>query len=208
MSSDAGIAKDRAKQASTGGVVAAKAVATAEPAIADDPRRGKHLFRIATGAGTLLVVAAVVVLLSIFVLPTFRIYGTSMSPTLHEGEIVVSLKAPEYRAGDIVAFHHDNKILVKRVICGPGDWFSMQEDGMVFVNNVRLDEPYVTNADFGDCDLEMPYQVPEGEYFVMGDQRATSIDSRMSQIGCVPQDRILGKAALRVWPLDSFGLVG
>lgn len=171
-------------------------------------RRNKRVLQIiGSTISVLLTVAAIVVLLATFVFPTLRIFGTSMSPTLQEGEIAVTVKTSEYHAGDIIAFYYNNKILVKRVICGPGDWFNMQSDGTVYINNDKLDEPYVSEHGFGSCDLELPYQVPDGEYFVMGDQRMSSIDSRMSQVGCVAADRIVGHVFLRVWPLDSIGTV-
>lgn len=162
---------------------------------------------LASTLGVLLSIAAIVVLLATFAFPTFRIYGDSMAPLLREGEIVVSLKSPTYQTGDVVAFYYNNKILVKRVICGPGEWFNMQKDGAVFVNGTKLDEPYVSEEGYGSCDLTLPYQVPADQYFVMGDQRMSSIDSRMEQVGCVGEDRVVGKIVLRVWPLGSFGAV-
>lgn len=166
----------------------------------------KRVVRVlASTVGTLLTIAAIVVLLATFVFPTFKIYGDSMTPILQEGEIVVSLKSNTYSTGDIVAFYYNNKILVKRVICGSGEWFNMQRDGTVFVNGSKLDEPYVSEEGYGSCDLDLPYQVPDNQYFVMGDQRMSSVDSRMEQVGCVPEERIVGKIALRVWPLFSFG---
>lgn len=174
----------------------------------DRRKRRRRATRVLTSTiGVLLVIAAVVVLLATFVFPTFKIYGDSMTPVLQEGELVVSLKSPTYETGDIVAFYYNNKILVKRVICGPGEWFNMQEDGTVFVNGVALNEPYVSEEGYGKCDLTLPYQVPESHYFVMGDQRASSIDSRMEQVGCVPDERIVGKIWLRVWPLGAIGIV-
>lgn len=170
-------------------------------------RRRRILRIVATTIGGLLTVAAVVVLLATFLFPTLRIYGTSMTPTLQEGEIVVSVKTPEYHTGDIVAFYYNNKILVKRVICGPGDWFDMSKDGTVYVNSIKIDEPYVSEAGFGTCDIDLPYQVPDGEWFVMGDQRLSSIDSRTVQIGCVTEERMVGHVLLRVWPFDALGLV-
>lgn len=170
-------------------------------------RRQQLLRVVASTIGGLLTVAAIVVLVATFIFPTLRIYGTSMTPTLVEGEIVVSYKAPGYETGDIVAFYYNNKILVKRVICKPGDWFDMQDDGTVYVNREKIDEPYVTDEGFGKCDIELPYQVPDEQYFVMGDQRESSIDSRMTQIGCVPREQIVGRVFLRVWPLGSAGLV-
>lgn len=163
---------------------------------------------VANTVGLLLVVFAIVVLLTTFLFPTLRIYGTSMDPTLQEGNVVVSVKGSDYRQGDIVAFYYNNKIMVKRVICGPGDWFDMKEDGTVYVNNERIDEKYVLEPSFQRCDIELPYQVPDGSYFVMGDQRTTSIDLRVAQIGCIPADLIVGKVFLRVWPLNTIGVVG
>ena len=167
-------------------------------------RRRGLIVRIVSG---LVTVAAVVVLIAIYVLPTLKIYGSSMAPTLEEGEIVVSHKAPTYQSGDIVAFYYNNKILVKRVICGPGDWFDMSKSGAVYVNNVRIEEPYVVEEGFGTCDIELPFQVPEDQYFVMGDERLTSIDSRTTQVGCVPADQILGRIFLCVWPFGDMGVV-
>lgn len=171
-------------------------------------QRRRRLWRVVGSTiGGLLTVAAIVVLLATFLFPTLRIYGTSMTPTLREGEVVVSVKAPVYQTGEVIAFYYNNKILVKRVICGPGEWFNMQEDGSVYVNGTKLDEPYVSEEGFGSCDLDLPYQVPEDQYFVMGDQRISSIDSRMTQVGCVPVDRIVGRIILRVWPLESIGAI-
>ena len=170
-------------------------------------RRKRILRIIATTIGGLITVAAAVVLLATFLFPTLRIYGTSMTPTLHEGEIVISVKTPEYHTGDIVAFYYNNKILVKRVICGPGDWFDMGKDGTVYVNKTKIDEPYVSEAGYGTCDIDLPYQVPDGSWFVMGDQRLSSIDSRTEQIGCVTDERMVGHVLLRVWPLNELGIV-
>jgi len=155
----------------------------------------------------MLAIAALVVLLATFVFPTLRIYGSSMVPTLQDGEVVVSIKSSNYETGDIIAFYYNNKIFVKRVICGPSEWFNMQEDGVVYVNGSKIEEPYVSEPGFGSCDIDLPFQVPADQYFVMGDQRMSSIDSRMEQMGCVPQDRIVGRIVMRVWPLDSLGIV-
>ena len=170
-------------------------------------RRRRLVRIIGSTIGGLVTVAAIVVLIATFVFPTLRIYGTSMTPTLSEGEIVVSHKTDDYATGDIVAFYYNNKILIKRVICGPGDWFDMQDDGTVYVNREKVDESYVTDPGFGKCDIDLPYQVPEEQFFVMGDQRESSIDSRVAQIGSIPKDRIVGKVFLRVWPLAEVGLV-
>ena len=155
-------------------------------------------------------VFAASVLLSTFVLPTFRIYGQSMSPTLNEGDVVVATKSAAYSRGDLVAFSYNNKMLTKRVIGCPGDWVDIDADGNVSINGEMIDEPYLQAGakSLGQCDINLPYQVPEDTYFVMGDKRSVSVDSRLTQVGCIPQDQIVGKLALRVWPLGSFGVVG
>lgn len=154
---------------------------------------------------TLITVAAVAVLVATLWLPVLQIYGSSMTPTLDEGEIVVSLKGSDFRQGDIVAFYYNNKILVKRVIAGPGRWVDIGEDGTVCVDDEPLNEPYLTEKAFGDCDIQLPYQVPDGRYFVMGDHRSTSVDSRHSAVGCVASEQIVGKIVFRVWPLKAMG---
>ena len=154
---------------------------------------------------TLITVAAVAMLVATLWLPVLQIYGSSMTPTLDEGEIVVSLKGSDFRQGDIVAFYYNNKILVKRVIAGPGRWVNISEDGTVSVDGEPLNEPYLTEKAFGDCDIQLPYQVPDGRYFVMGDHRSTSVDSRHSAVGCVASEQIVGKIVFRVWPLNALG---
>ena len=154
---------------------------------------------------TLITVAAVAVLVATLWLPVLQIYGSSMTPTLQDGEIVFSMKTSQMEPGDIVAFYYNNKILVKRVIAGPGDWVDMEPDGTVFVNGVALEEPYLEEKSFGDADIELPYQVPDGRFFVMGDHRNTSVDSRHTAVGCVAQEQIVGKIVFRTWPLDRLG---
>ena len=155
----------------------------------------------------LITAAAIAVLVATLWLPVLKIFGSSMSPTLQEGEIVVSVKVKELEPGDIVAFYYGNKVLVKRYIAGPGTWVDIREDGVVFLDDSLLVEPYLTERSLGICDIEFPYQVPEGTYFLIGDQRSTSVDSRHSSVGCVSQDQIVGKIVFRVWPLDRFGFV-
>lgn len=155
----------------------------------------------------LITVAAAAVLIATLVLPVFRIYSASMSPTLQEDEIVCSYKTSDISQGDVIAFYYNNRLLVKRVIAEPGSWITIDENGFVFVDGKKLDEPYVEQPALGECDLEFPYQVPADRYFVMGDNRAESVDSRYSGIGCVSQEQIAGKIFLSVWPLASFGLV-
>ncbi len=153
-------------------------------------------------------VAAFAILVATLFLPVMRIYGNSMAPTLNEGEIVVAQKGSRFSPGDVVAFYFNNKVLVKRVICGPGDWFDIREDGTVTVNGAVLDEPYITEKSLGICDLKLPYQVPEDQYFVMGDQRTVSVDSRSTQVGCVTQEQVVGRIWLCVWPLAEIRLIG
>ena len=154
---------------------------------------------------TLITVAAIAVLVATLWLPVLQIYGSSMTPTLQDGEIIFSLKTSDMKQGDIVAFYYNNKILVKRVIAGPGDWVNMDEDGTVYVNERRLDEPYLTEKALGDTDIEYPYQVPESRIFVLGDHRSTSVDSRSTAVGCVADEQVVGKIIFRVWPLSDFG---
>lgn len=153
----------------------------------------------------LITVAAISVLVATLWLPVLQIYGSSMSPTLQDGEILFSVKTSKLEPGDIVAFYYNNKILVKRVICGPGDWIDIDGEGNVSVNGEALEEPYLTEKALGDCNIELPYQVPDGKLFVMGDHRSTSVDSRNTTVGCVAQEQIVGKIVFRVWPLSGFG---
>lgn len=157
---------------------------------------------------TLITVAAVAVLVATLWTPALKIYGASMSPALMEGQIVISVKTSRFKPGDIIAFQYNsNKILVKRYIAGPGDWVDIDEDGTVYVNGERLEEPYLTELAFGECDLELPYQVPESRIFVMGDNRAVSVDSRSSMVGCVSEEQIVGKVIFCVWPFSELGRV-
>ena len=154
---------------------------------------------------TLIVVAAVAVLVATIWMPVLQIYGSSMTPTLNEGDIVVSVKGSYFELGDLVAFYLGNKILVKRCIAGPGQWVDMDADGNVYVDGELLDEPYLTEKALGDCDIELPYQVPDNRYFCMGDHRSTSVDSRSTTVGCVSDEQVVGKIVFRVWPLPDFG---
>lgn len=154
---------------------------------------------------TLVVVAAMAVLVATIWMPVLQIYGSSMTPTLNEGEIVVSVKGSDFEPGDLVAFYLGNKILVKRCIAGPGQWVDIDENGDVSVDGQLLDEPYLKEKALGECDQNFPYQVPESRYFCMGDHRATSVDSRHSAVGCVAEEQIVGKIVFRVWPLSGFG---
>ena len=156
---------------------------------------------------TPITVAAVAVLVATLWLPVLQIFGSSMTPTLHDGEIVFSMKTEKMEQGDIIAFYYNNKILVKRVIATSGQWVNMDLDGTVYVDDIRLDEPYVTEKSFGEADIQFPYQVPEGRVFVIGDHRETSVDSRHTSVGCVAPDQIVGIIIFRIWPLEQFGLI-
>jgi len=155
----------------------------------------------------LITAAAVAVLVATLWMPVLRIFGTSMTPTLEEGEIVIAVKDKNLEVGDIIAFYYGNKVLIKRFIAGSGSWVDVREDGTIFVDGKELDEPYLSKKAFGISDLEYPYQVPEGTYFLVGDERDTSVDSRHSSVGCVDDEQIVGKIIYRVWPFEVFGVV-
>lgn len=169
-------------------------------------RRFRRLLRRTVDA--LIVVAAIAAIIATLVLPVLQIAGTSMEPTLNDGDVVVLAKTDKLKTGDLCAFYYSNKILIKRVIATPGDYLWIEPDGTVFVNGNELDEPYVQNKALGECDIEFPYQVPENAFFMMGDQRETSIDSRSSVIGCIPADHTIGKILCKFWPLSQFEWLG
>ena len=156
---------------------------------------------------TLITVSAIAVLVAVLLLPVLRIYGTSMSPTLTEGNIVVSLKGSRFETGDVIAFYYNNKVLVKRVIANTGDWVDIDKEGNVYVNNELINEPHLTDKAFGECNIDLPYQVPESRIFVMGDNRSVSVDSRNTAVGCVAEEQIVGKIVFCVWPFSQFGKI-
>ena len=165
-------------------------------------RRFRRLLR--STVNGLIVVAAIAALIATLVLPVLQIAGTSMEPSLNDGDIVVLVKTDDIETGDLCAFYFSNKILIKRVIGTPGDYLWIEPDGTVFLNGTVLDEPYLTEKALGECDVEFPYQVPENNYFMLGDRRADSIDSRSSVIGSIAEDQIIGRIWCKFWPLSEF----
>ena len=156
---------------------------------------------------SLAVVAAVAILIATLWMPVLQITGASMAPTLVDGQFVVAVKKSEFQTGDITAFYYNNKILIKRVIASAGDWVDISENGDVYVNGVLLEEPYIKEKSLGECNIELPYQVPDGKVFVMGDDRAVSLDSRTTAVGPVSREQVLGRVVFRVWPLNVLGKV-
>ena len=168
-------------------------------------RRYRRVLRLTIN--NLIVVAAVAALIATLVLPVLQIAGTSMEPSLNDGDIVVMVKSDNLQTGDLCAFYYSNKILIKRVIGVPGDYIYIDKEGTVYVNNIELDEPYISEKSLGECDIEFPYQVTENNYFMMGDHRETSIDSRSSIIGCIAEDQLIGKIIGKVWPISEFEII-
>ncbi|WP_202922617.1 signal peptidase I [Streptococcus sp. S784/96/1] len=156
---------------------------------------------------TLLAVVAVAILIAVLWLPVLRIYGQSMNKTLQEDDLVLTVKGSSFETGDVIAFYYNNKVLVKRVIAQSGDWVNVDSEGDVYVNQKKLDEPYVLDKALGKSDITYPYQVPEQEIFVLGDNRSASIDSRNTAIGGISEEQIVGKISFRIWPLDRFGVI-
>ena len=156
---------------------------------------------------SLAVVAAAAILIATLWMPVLQITGVSMDPTLVDGQFVVALKNSDFEPGDITAFYYNNKILIKRVIASAGDWVDIDRDGNVSVNGLWLEEPYIQEKALGECNIELPYQVPDGKVFVMGDDRAVSLDSRTTAVGPISKEQVLGQVVFRVWPLSEFGRI-
>ena len=167
--------------------------------------RRRHSGTIRSTVAILAVVAALAVLVATLWMPVVRIYGSSMAPTLQDGELVVTIRTGDFEPGDVIAFYYGNKLLIKRYIAGPGEWVNIDADGNVLVNGEELDEPYIAEKALGETNIKLPYQVPDDRYFVMGDNRDVSVDSRNTAVGCVATDQVVGKVVFRIWPLSEFG---
>lgn len=182
-----------------------------EEEVQSERKRLKHRRRfiatLRTTVYALIVVAAVAVLLATLFLPVLQVSGSSMEPTLSDDDIILLIKTDNLQTGDLIGFYYQNKLLLKRVIGVAGDTIDIDEEGNVTVNGELLDEPYVTNKSIGECDIDLPYQVPENRVFVMGDNRATSIDSRSSAIGCIEEDQIVGKVLVRIYPFNKISVI-
>ncbi len=168
-------------------------------------RRCRKIMR--STLSVLIVVAAAAILISNLLLPVLKIYGVSMEPALVNGNVIIAVRDGSYERGDVAAFYYNNKILVKRVIGLPGEWVDIDENGNVTIDGQSLEEPYLEEKAFGECNISLPFQVPEGRYFVMGDHRSVSSDSRSSAIGCVAEEQIVGRLVFRIWPLSGFGAI-
>lgn len=204
------VAVEENSQGMAGGMEDSREVPTVEMIMAElEKERFRHNYMKALRSTiyVLIIVAAATAIVVVLLLPVLQITGTSMAETLQDGDIVLAAKSTGYKPGDVVAFYYNNNILVKRVIATAGDWVEIDGDGNVSVNGENIDEPYITDKSLGYCNVDFPYQVPDGRSFLMGDRRETSMDSRNSEIGCVDDSMVLGKIMFCVWPFNDFGIV-
>lgn len=196
------------KQTKVGKVLDAPSVQQLEQELEREKYKNRFLKTLRNTVFTLVTVAAVAVLIATIWMPVLQIYGNSMTPMLNDGEIVMSLKTSKINKGEVIAFYYNNKILIKRVIGNSGDWIRVTDNGDVYVNDILLDEPYVSDKALGDSNIEYPYQVPEGKVFVMGDHRSVSVDSRNTSVSCVSQEQIVGRLLFKLWPIKDIGRIG
>lgn len=189
-------------------VIAKPTVEQLEKQLRVERERIRYRYALSTTICMLMGIAATAYLIATLWLPVLRVFGNSMAPTLNEGEVIVAAKSSEYEQGDIVAFYSgNNKLLIKRIIASSGDWIDIDDAGNVTVNGTALEEPYVSQKALGECDIDLPCQVPDGKHFVMGDNREASIDSRSSSVGFISNEDVAGKLTLRVWPLSEVGQI-
>lgn len=198
---------DRARQEKLQGAAEIPSLEMLEAALNKEKHKNAYSRVLRSTVFSLVVVAAAAVLIAVLLLPVLQISGTSMTDTLQDEDIAVAVSSSKFKTGDVVAFYYNNNILIKRVIASSGDWVDIDEDGNVYVNDVLLEEPYVKDKALGECDINLPYQVPDKKCFVMGDHRSTSIDSRSTAVGCVGDDMVVGKIFFRVWPMNRIGFI-
>lgn len=198
---------EQAAQQARQQVQSAPTVQQLELEITREKRKHSYSRALRSTLYTLLVVAAIAILVATMVMPILQISGTSMTPVVSQGDITMVVRGSNPVRGDIIAFYYNNKVLIKRVIGLPGEWVNIDADGNVYINDELLDEPYITDKALGDCSIQLPYQVPDGRYFVIGDHRSTSRDSRSTLVGAVSEEQIMGTVTLRIWPLDRIGFL-
>lgn len=179
-----------------------------EKAILRERYNTKYRKVLKSTASSLVVVAAVAVLIATLVFPVLQIKGSSMEPTFFDEEIVVLIKSSNLKRGQLCCFSYQNKFLIKRIVGVPGDQINIDEAGFVYVNGEKLEEPYVTDRALGECDVTFPVNVTDNHYFILGDHRSTSIDSRSSVVGLVNHEQVVGRIFFRIWPFDAMGTVG
>ena len=149
------------------------------------------------------ITASLLLNLFTFIMPVVKYYGNSMSPTLADGQILIVNKMAEVNSGDIIAFYYNNKVIVRRVVATGNSQVSIDIFGTVSVDGKELDETYIENKTLGQSNLSFPYNVPANSYFVLGDNRDVAMDSRLSEIGVVTEDRLLGKVVFSIKPFGS-----
>lgn len=151
----------------------------------------------------LIIIVAISSICATLFMPVIEITDSSMKPLLNDGDIVLTVKDNKFKTGDIVAFYHGNKILIKRVIGVESDFVNIDKDGIVYVNGKELKENYVKELKKGDSDIKYPVQVSDGSIFVLSDDRDVLTDSRTLNVGQIKTNDIIGKVIFKVWPLKD-----